>query len=300
MKKKTVSLVLGSGGARGFSHVGAIQELTDRGYKIKAISGSSMGAAVGGIYAAQKLPEFAEWAGKLNKGDAFRLMDFTISNQGFIKGNKILAVLREIVGERRIEDFEIPYTAVATDLQSHEEVWLERGELLEVIRASSAIPTLITPALINGRLLVDGGVLSPLPIEPVLKHDNELVVAVNINGKPLFNKDKNAPEKESEEQVNSDTYTQRVVGNVRKWFNLRATKNSKKQDEALGYLGLLNKSIDLMQDKLCERSIEVYKPDVVVNISRVPISTFELHMANDLMDMGREAMRKALDNYEKK
>lgn len=295
-------MVLGSGGARGFAHVGAIEALTSRGYKVNAVSGSSMGAAVGGIFAANKLPEFAEWASKLNKGDSFRLMDFTISNQGFIKGTKIMAVLREIVGEQRIEDFAIPYTAVATDIHSHEEVWLEKGELFEVIRASSAIPTLITPAMIDGRLLVDGGVLNPLPIEPVLKHKNDLVVVVNINGKPLFNEDRNAPvQAEPEiEQVNSQTYKEAIISNVRKWFNLRATKNSTKQDEALGYLGLLNKSIDLMQDKLCERAIEVYKPDIVVNISRQAISTFELHRANDLMDTGREATMKALDDFERR
>ncbi len=301
--KKTVSLVLGSGGARGFSHIGAIQELTSRGYNIKAVSGSSMGAAVGGIYAAQKLTEFVEWASKLNRRDTFRLMDFTISNQGFIKGTKIISVLREIIGEQRVEDFKIPYTAVATDIHTHEEIWLRKGELLEVIRASSAIPTLITPATIDGRILVDGGVLNPLPIEPVLEYNNELLVVVNINGKPdpLERKKLQTQEnkQEANEQENSTQYVQSLINNVKAWFNIKSAKNSKRQDEALGYIGLLNKSIDLMQDKLCERAIEVHQPDIVVNISRMPISTFELHMANDLMDMGRDAMRKTLDEYER-
>lgn len=288
--------MLGSGGARGFAHVGAIEELTARGYKVKAISGSSMGAAVGGIYAANKLPEFAEWAKKLNRGDSFRLMDFTLSNQGFIKGHKIMGVLRDIVGERRIEDFDIAYTAVATDIHSHEEVWLEKGELFDVIRASSAIPTLITPAMINGRMLVDGGVLNPLPIEPILRHDNELMVVVNINGKPQFVEDK-IPE--PKEEITTETYRQIAINNVRKWFKIKPSPRNIKQDDALGYLGILNKSIDLMQDKLCERAIEVHKPQIVVNISRQAISTFELHRANDLMEMGREAMSLALDDYEK-
>lgn len=296
---KSVSLVLGSGGARGFAHVGAIQELEARGYEIKALSGSSMGAAVGGIYSAGKLNELAEWAKNLNRSDTFRLMDFTISSQGIIKGTKILSVLREIVGDRKVEEFDIDYTAVATDLHTHEEVWLQSGGLFDVIRASSAIPTLVTPAKIGDRMLVDGGVLNPLPVEPVLQSKNDLLVVVNINGWKKHNGAKHEQTAEKEDELASEAYRQGIIGNVRSWLNMKPTRvNNKKREDTLGYLGLLNKSFDLMQDKLCERSIEMYKPDIIINIHREKGATFELHKANDLMEHGREVAVAAIDKYE--
>lgn len=295
---KTVSLVLGSGGARGFAHVGAIQELVARGYEIKAVSGSSMGAAVGGIYAAGSLNDFAEWATNLNRSDTFRLMDFTFSSQGFIKGTKILSVLREIVGEKKVEDFDIDYTAVATDLNTHEEVWLQSGELFDVIRASSAIPTLVTPAKIGDRILVDGGVLNPLPVEPVLTTKSDLLVVVNINGWKKEEKPNHEQKIEKEDKKGSEEYKQGVIGNVKSWLNMGNNRDSKKREDTLGYLGLLSKSFDLMQDKLCERSIELYKPDIIINISREAGTTFELHKANDLMVHGQEVAAATIDEFE--
>src|SRR5690606_29585528 len=135
---------------------------------IGSVSGSSMGALVGGIHCAEKLDDFTQWAISLNKMETFRLMDFTFSGQGVVKGQKVMETLKSLLGEIRIEDFAKPYTAVAIDLKTKEEVWLQQGDLYEVIRASSAIPSFVTPYKLNGRILVDGGVLNPLPIEPLL------------------------------------------------------------------------------------------------------------------------------------
>jgi len=245
--ERKVSLVLGSGGARGFAHIGVIRELLKRGYKVKAISGSSMGAAVGGIFASGKLKDFEEWSRKLNKRDAFRLMDFTISSQGIIKGDRILSMLKEMIGEQNIEDLDIPFTAVATDIHKHEEVWLEKGDLFDVIRASSAIPTLITPSKIGDRILVNGGVLNPLPIEPVLRHKKNIIVAVNINAKVSEVKSSinGFHGEEKEDHRGGEDYRQKIIANVRSWLNMKS-KPTKKSDETLGYLGLLNASYDLM------------------------------------------------------
>ncbi len=180
-EKRTVSLALGSGGARGLAHIGVIQVLKEEGFEIGNIAGTSMGACVGGIYCANKLETFTDWVVKLNKRETLRLMDFTMSTQGVLKGQKVLDHLKGLLGEIRIEDFDIPYTAVATDVKTKQEVWMRTGDLYTVIRASSSIPTLMMPSRLGDRILIDGGVLNPLPIEPLVPKTTDLLVAVNIN-----------------------------------------------------------------------------------------------------------------------
>ena len=166
--RKTVSLALGSGGARGLAHIGVIEVLRDEGFLIERIAGSSIGACVGGIYCAGKLDVFRDWIVKINKRETFRLMDFTMSTKGVLKGQKVLSHLKTILGEIRIEDFDIAFTAIATDVNSKEEIWMSNGDLYNVIRASSSVPTLMMPSRLGDRILVDGGVLNPLPLEPLV------------------------------------------------------------------------------------------------------------------------------------
>ena len=180
-QQKTVALVLGSGGARGYAHVGAIEVLEERGYKIIAISGCSMGALVGGIYAAGKLREFKDWATGLDRFDILRLLDVSFSSPGAIRGEKVFSVVRDLIGDTLIEDLPIDFTAVATDLLHHKEVWFQEGLLRQAIRASVAIPSLLTPEVVKGRVLVDGGLLNPLPIIPTISSHADLIVAVNLS-----------------------------------------------------------------------------------------------------------------------
>ncbi len=180
-QQKTVALVLGSGGARGYAHVGAIEVLEERGYKIVAISGCSMGALVGGIYAAGKLREFKDWATGLDRFDILRLLDVSFSSPGAIRGEKVFSVVRDLIGDTLIEDLPIDYTAVATDLLHHKEIWFQEGLLRQAIRASVAIPSILTPEVVRGRVLVDGGLLNPLPIIPTISTHADLIVAVNLS-----------------------------------------------------------------------------------------------------------------------
>ncbi len=179
--RKTVALVLGSGGARGYAHVGAIEILQERGYRIIAISGCSMGALVGGIYAAGKLREFKDWATGLDRFDILRLLDVSFSAAGAMRGEKVFSVVNDLLGDLNIEDLPIPYTAVATDLLRQKEVWFQEGPLHQAIRASVAIPSLLTPEMLKGRVLVDGGLLNPLPIIPTISAHADLIVAVNLS-----------------------------------------------------------------------------------------------------------------------
>jgi NTE family protein len=177
---KRIALVLGSGGARGYAHIGVIEELERRGYDIACIAGCSMGAVVGGIYAAGKLKEYREWIESLDYLDVLRLVDVSF-RLGAIRGEKVFGQIRDIVGEINIEDLRIPYTAVATDLTNQQEIWFQEGCLHQAMRASAAIPSLFTPVMQGNRMLVDGGLLNPLPIVPVVSSHCDLIVAVNLN-----------------------------------------------------------------------------------------------------------------------
>ena len=165
----SISLVLGSGGARGYAHIGVIEELQAQGFAIRSIAGSSMGALVGGIHASGKLPEFTQWVRPMLRLDVLRLLDWTWTGGGFIKGDRIIGALKELIGEVDIEDLPIPFTAVAVDLDTQREVWFSRGPLFDAVRASIAIPTIFRPHRYQGRLLVDGGLLNPLPVSPTTR-----------------------------------------------------------------------------------------------------------------------------------
>lgn len=175
-----VALVLGAGGARGYAHIGVIEELEARGYEIACIAGCSMGAVVGGIYAAGKLKEYRDWIQSLDYLDVLRLLDVSF-RLGAIRGEKVFGKIREILGEINIEDLPIPFTAVATDLTNQQEIWFQEGCLHKAMRASAAIPSLFTPVIQGKRMLVDGSLLNPLPIVPVVSSHCDLIIAVNLN-----------------------------------------------------------------------------------------------------------------------
>ncbi|MDM3886784.1 patatin-like phospholipase family protein [Pseudomonas sp. BCRC 81390] len=177
---KRVALVLGSGGARGYAHIGVIEEIERRGYDIACIAGCSMGAVIGGIYAAGKLDEYKNWIESLDYLDVLRLVDVSF-RLGAIRGDKVFGQIRKIVGEINIEQLRIPYTAVAADLTNQQEIWFQEGCLHQAMRASAAIPSLFTPVMQGNRMLVDGGILNPLPIVPVVSSHCDLIIAVNLN-----------------------------------------------------------------------------------------------------------------------
>ncbi|HYI61656.1 MAG TPA: patatin-like phospholipase family protein [Acidimicrobiales bacterium] len=179
-----VALALGSGGARGNAHIGAVQVLEERGAEIVTIAGSSMGALVGGVRAAGHLDDLIEWMTGLRQRDVVRMLDPSLSAPGAIRGEKIMARVRELLDGARIEDLPIPYTAVATDLLGRREVWFQRGPADTAIRASIAIPGVITPVVLNGRLLADGGIMNPVPLAPTAAAGADLTVAVSLLGEP--------------------------------------------------------------------------------------------------------------------
>jgi NTE family protein len=277
--KTTVSLVLGSGGARGLAHIGVIQWLTENGYDIRSISGSSMGALVGGIYATRKLEVYAQWVLALERMHVLRLLDPTIGSPGLFKGERIISVLRQLVGDCAIEDLPISFTAVATDLDSGEEVWLRQGNLFDAIRASMATPLVFTPFKHGERLLVDGAVTNPVPIAPTLSDATDLTIAVDLGG-PAEDRPAAAA---SESPGGDDGYRKRILKFIETVRPARATK-----EPAPGMFNVAMRSMQAMQDTIGHLRMSAYSPDVLIEVPRNACGFFEFWKAEELIALGHQ------------
>lgn len=314
---KRISLVLGSGGARGYAHIGVIEELQARGFEIASIAGSSMGALIGGIHAAGRLQAYREWAERLQRVDVLRLLDWTLSGGGFIKGNRIIDVLRELVGDVRIEDLPIPYTAVAVDIEAQREIWFSDGPLFDAVRASIAIPTVLRPHHYQGRLLVDGGLLNPLPVSPVLRDHNDYIVAVTVNAEPEPRFDaaggdarKDAPEDHpgllerllpsrasSAAETPSPGHAQRLAHFLASLHPGNRTRPPEAHDE-MGLFDLFSRSLDTVQETITRLKLAAQPPDLLIRIPRNACAFYEFHRAADLVTLGHERTVEALARWE--
>jgi len=276
--------VLGGGGARGLAHIGVIQWLSENGYGIRSIAGSSMGALVGGIYATSKLEVYAEWVLALERLQVVRLLDPTFGGDGLFKGERIIGVLRELIGDCAIEDLPIAFTAVATDLETGEEVWLREGRLFDAIRASIATPLVFTPFKHGKRTLLDGALVNPLPIAPTLNDDTDLTVAVNLSGpaepRPL------PPANTA--TVDANAYRQRIRAFI---DGLRPARAS--GPPARGMFDIAIASMQTMQDTIARLKLAAYTPAVTVEIPRNACGYFEFWRAEELIALGRECAARA-------
>ena len=285
--KKNVALVLGSGGARGVAHIGVINELLNQGYNITSISGTSMGALVGGIYATGNLNVFEEWMCSLNKLDVFNLVDFTLSLNGLIKGNKILREMKEMIPDRNIETLPIPFVAVATDIVNGKEILLNEGSLYDAIRASISIPTVFLPFNYNGMKLVDGGILNPIPVNRVKRHKDDILIVVNLGSdKEYLDIDL------KENKANTDKKHNKYISKIQDTINNIIPEN---KTDKIGYYNLLNETTSLMIQKVSELTLEKYKPDVLIEIPRDAFGTYEFYKSKEIIELGVKETKEALE-----
>jgi NTE family protein len=285
--KKNVALVLSSGGARGCAHIGAIKILEQNGFKITSVAGTSMGALVGGIYATGQLRQFEEWLTSLDKMEVLRLTDFTISTKGLVKGRKVIDRMKEIVPDQNIEDLPIPFCAVATDIIKKTEVVFTKGNLYDAIRASISIPTVFQPLEIGEQYLVDGGILNPLPVNRVTRHEGDLLVLVDVNSPVPFLK-KNV----ETNHLNGSKHLELVKKIQDKLNRLTPTK----KNEDIGIFNLSNRSIGIMMQKITELTLERCKPDLLISISKESYNTYDFYKAREIIQEGELATKDALDH----
>lgn len=317
-----IALALGSGGARGYAHIGVINELTERGHEIVGVAGSSMGALVGGLHAAGKLDEFAYWAGSLTQRAVLRLLDPSLTSPGVLRAEKILDAVREILGDVTIESLPIPYTSVATDLIAGKSVWLQSGPLDDAIRASIAIPGIFTPHVLDGRLLADGGILDPLPMAPLSAVNADTTIAVSLSGGDPVAR---LTDPDSDPGVTTewlsrmwrsttallDTSTaQRVMDSpaAKSMLSRFSSSVDEGADSAvaaaiegvaelprLGSFEIMNRTIDIAQSALARHTLATYPPDLLIEVPRNACRSLEYHRAEEVIEIGQELAAAALD-----
>lgn len=295
MGKKTVSLVLSSGGARGMAHIGAIEVLEESGYEVVSIAGCSAGALIGGIYATGQLPKFKDWICNLDRIDVFSLMDFTFSSKGFIKGEKVFGELKKLIADCQIEELNIPFRCTAVEIPAGKEKIFKSGSLYEAIRASSSIPSVMTPAKIGKHEYIDGGILNPIPFNLIKeKYKGDLLVAIDLNGpkEELVKVDK-------KEKMDSNLKLPSWMKDYQKKFaNYFYSEEKSEKVKGMSSVELLNFSFDLLQDKLSDLVIEKHPVDIIVEISREQAGTLEFHRAEELIQVGRMKMEEAIKKFE--
>ncbi|MFK7792320.1 MAG: patatin-like phospholipase family protein [Devosiaceae bacterium] len=296
---KTVSLILGSGGARGLAHIGVIRELEERDITIHAVVGCSIGALIGGAYCAGKLDTLEEWVTNLSEWDVLRFMDLSLDlGNGLVKGDLIMEKLRALLGDCQIEELDIPFTAVATDVVAKKEVWLSQGDLFDAMRASMAVPGVFTAKVIKGRTLVDGGLLNPLPNAPATSNDTDLTLAVNLNGRevnaPLG---PNAPVEEEGPANEYRTAIDGFMAQARSVLGLEEKEPVKKVNE-LTLTGVMLSTFDTMQACIGRYRLASYPPDILIDIPHNICENHEFHQASALIQAGRHWAKQALDSQD--
>jgi NTE family protein len=328
-----VALSLGSGGARGYAHIGVIHELHDRGYRIVGIAGSSMGALVGGLQAVGRLDEFADWARSLTQRATLRLLDPSITAAGVLRAVKILDAVRDILGAATIEQLAIPYTAVATDLLAGKSVWLQRGPVDDAIRASIAIPGVIAPHVVDGRLLADGGILDPPPMAPIAAVNADLTIAVSLSGSETDRNRETAPApRPTTEWLNRmlrstsalfdaaaaralldrptargvlnrfGASTQEIPQPATEPTNVERPVNSPGEAPEVPKLGsfeVMNRTIEVAQAALVRHALAAHPPDLLIEVPRSACRGLEFHRAAEMIDIGRKLAARTLDTVDR-
>jgi NTE family protein len=283
---KTISLVLGSGGARGLAHIGVIREIEASGYQIGAISGCSIGALIGGIYAAGELDDFEHWVRAITKMDMVTLLDLSWGKNGIVKGDKIINTLVDLVGDKTIEELPIPFTAVAADIENEKEIWINQGRLFDAIRASISLPMFFTPVRYKQTYLIDGGVLNPVPIAPTFDDHTDITVAVNLGGALDQSINRNVVNPPVENDLSP------FRKNIQRYIDHWQSDKSANNEKDWGVYDVANMAFDAMQGTIARQKLAAYPPDVTIEIPRNASGTFEFDRAAEMIELGR---RKAQD-----
>lgn len=305
MANKNVALVLGSGGARGLAHIGAIEALQERGYTVTSVSGCSMGSIIAGMFCAGKLTEAKEWFLSVDRQRILQLTDFSITGNSLVKGSKIIKALQEIVPECKIESLPIPLTLVASDLLTTDEVIFREGSLFEAIRASISIPLFFQPVQWQGRLLVDGGILNPLPLRQIQRTEGDILVAMDISGKDGLHieqkssdlvkianalQEKRLPYMPKSIQQLRDNISGKLTAIDRaRRLNLQGTVN---------YVTMLDRMSDMQIQRNTQLALQLTPPDVLASMPQYAFGTFDFDKAEAIIAEGHRLMSEALDKYE--
>ena len=281
---KDVALVLSSGGARGLAHIGAIEELELNGYHISSIAGCSMGALIGGVYATGKMNEFREWMKTIDRKKMISLTDFSFSLNHLAKGNRIIEAIMEFVPDTPIEDLPIPYCAVATDLKAGKEVIFNKGSLFEAIRASISLPSFYEPVKLDGMVLIDGGVINPIPLNRVKRKKDDILVGVDVSGHDY--------ETQWEELHRLTTWQKRDKSLKAQILDKLIPDNIE-----LNYYTMLSRTSSLMIRQNSILMAKLMKPDILVDIQISRYTTFDFDKSEKIIAVGKQKTAQSISKY---
>ena len=283
-ERKDVALVLSSGGARGLAHIGAIEVLEEEGYHITSIAGCSMGALIGGVYAAGKLEEFREWMKGIDRKRMLELTDFSLSLNHIVKGDRIIEAIMEFVPDVAIEDLPIPYCAVATDWVSGREVIFRTGSLFEAIRASISLPSFYKPVQRDGMILIDGGVVNPIPLNRVERHKDDLLVGVDVSGQD-YKAQENMKHEISERRKSSKSLATQILSKLIP------------DNIDFNYYTMLTRTSSLMIRQNAKLMAQLMNPDILVDIQMSRYGSFDYDKSERLIAIGRQKTQKAVSKF---
>ena len=280
--QRDVALVLSTGGARGLAHMGAIDQLLAHDYRITSVAGTSMGALVGGMYAAGRLEDFKAWMKTMDRRKVISLMDFSLSLNHIMKGDRIIAAMMEVVPDMNIEDLPIPYCAIATDAVTGTEVVFTQGSLYEAIRASISLPLFFNPVHSGERILIDGGLVNPLPLNRVKRKKNDILVGINVSGHDYRG------QLELRKMTRELGEKSRVMSLINKLLP---------EDADLNYYTLLNRSISIMINRNVQLTVKQTPPDILIEIPMNRYNTFDFDKYERLYAIGSNKTKRAIEQW---
>lgn len=312
-----IALALGSGGARGYTHIGVLAELRERGHEVAAISGTSMGAVVGGLEAAGRLDAYTDWVTTLKQSDVLRLLDPAFTGPGVFWGQKVMERVADILGGARIEDLPIPFTAVATDLTHSREVWFQRGSVATAMRASIGIPSVFTPVVVGGRLLADGGLLNPVPVDALLGVQADATIAVSLSGRRADDTSARPSSESADTEglfgelsgaLRRGVLESEPVRGLRQWWSGRFSHPELADDslaegdlafeelpKGLRTTDVISRSLETAEALITRFRMAASPPDILIEFPQSLASTFDFHRAGELIEAGRVQTAQALD-----
>jgi NTE family protein len=299
-RRPTIGIALGAGAARGWSHIGVLLELNAQGIYPDVVAGTSIGAVVGGSYAAGKLKEMEHFARDLTKKRVLSMMDVSFSGVSFLGGERLRRELEREFGDRRFEDLDKGFATVATEFGTGHEIWLTKGNVADSIRASYALPGIFEPVKINGRWLFDGALVNPIPVTLCRALGAVVVIAVNLVSDTTFRgtviHDPMSIEPTLEKYSFGGLDTDRSLrerifggmgGNLRRLFG-------KREDGAPGIANAMMDAFNIAQGRISRSRLAGDPPDVMINARLGKVGLFDFHRADELITMGREATRRVL------
>lgn len=293
--KRQIALALSGGGARGMAEIGVIRELVARGYAIHSISGCSIGSVVGAMYAMGKLDEFSDFLLEDGAQAVFSQLDFTFSDHGFIKGKKLIERLQEFAPDCNIEDLPIKLTIVATDMNTGEDVVYRSGSVYRAIRASVAIPAVITAVEEAGHWLIDGGVVNPLPIKQLYRIPGDLLVAVNLYASPVFPSDKELAVRGKENVSGGVVSHMRArLSELKDWKGNLVRNVFDDTHRKMGYFTTLRLMSELASKRLAEITVQTGHVDLLIEIPIASCGLFSFDKAEQMIQLGQEKTQEKL------